>query len=450
MKSLERLQNDLSGKRISSRELTEAALARIEDPSGEGKRAFIRVFKDQALASAAASDRLREQGIVASPLAGIPFSIKDLCDVTGFTTLAGSVVRAEEPVATQDATVVTRLRAAGAVIVGTTNMTEFAMGTPGTNSHYGTPKNPWDRETGRIPGGSSAGCAVSISDGMAAAGLGTDTAGSVRVPAALCGLTGFKPTARRVPRAGIFPLAESLDSVGPLAPTVACCALLDSIFAGEAPAQLDPFPLKNLRLGALTTLVIDDLDDTVAAVYEKTLSQLREAGALIDDVTIPALEALPQINRFGGFSGAEAYALHRETLSKAGDRYDPNVASRIRRGEKISAADYVDLQNTRARWIAAAGIITRHFDALLMPTCPIVAPPIAELETPEGWGAVGRKLLLPNLIANFLDRCALTLPCAPAGAAPVGLTLMGEAMADRKILEIGCSIEMEFIHLHRE
>ena len=248
MQPIADIAKDLASTTTTSLALTEDALARIEDSGGEGPTTFIRVFRDSALAAAAASDRLRAANIVPSPLAGIPVSIKDLCDVAGITTYAGSVARRNAAPAKQDATVVARLRAAGAVIVGTTNMTEFAVGGLGLNPHYGDCRNPYDRETGRVPGGSSSGAAVSVTDGMAAAALGTDTAGSVRIPAAFCGLAGFKPTVGRVPTDGIFPLSTTLDSVGPLAPTVACCAMVDAVFAGEDPAPPEPIPAQGATL----------------------------------------------------------------------------------------------------------------------------------------------------------------------------------------------------------
>jgi len=441
MRSLADLANDLTTGRTTSQALTEAALARIDDPAGEGERAFIKVYHKAALDSAKASDIARGNGVVASPLAGIPVSIKDLCDVAGEVTLAGSIVRRDAAPAVQDAPVLTHLRAAGAIIMGRTNMVEFAMGTPGTNAHYGTPKNPWDRATGRIPGGSTSGGAVSVSDGMAAVALGTDTAGSVRVPSALCGLAGFKPTARRVSTQGIFPLARSLDSVGPLAPTVACCALVDAIFAGQMPPALRPRPLQGLRLAVPKHLVLDDMDEIVAGAFQAALSKLSAAGALVTEIDFAALARLPAINRIGGFSTAEAYALHRETLARAGDRYDPNVAGRIQMGDAWTAADYLDLIDIRADMIAAANAVTAPYDAIVMPTSPVVACAIADVAESAAWLEAGRLLLRNNIVANFLDRCALTVPCHDQGAAPVGLMLMGESMGDRGLLEIGAAVE---------
>ncbi len=441
MQSLADIAEDLASGRTTSQALTEAALASIDDPAGEGQRAFIKVYHDAALTTARASDQARANGIVASPLAGIPVSIKDLCDVAREVTLAGSIVHQDADPAVRDAPTVARLRAAGAVITGRTNMVEFAMGAPGTNAHYGTPKNAWDRETGRIPGGSSSGAAVSVTDGMAAAALGTDTAGSVRIPAALCGLAGFKPTARRVPTEGIYPLSRTLDSVGPLAPTVACCALVDAVFAGETPSDLTPRPLQGLRLAVPKYLVLDDMDDTVANVFQAALSKLSAAGAQIIEINFAELARMPVINRIGGFSTAEAYAHHREILARAENQYDQNVAARIRMGDRWTAADYLDLIDIRAEMMATANRITAPYDAIVMPTVPVVARPIDEVSDPDAWLDTTKLLLRNTLVANFLDRCALTVPCHEPGGAPVGFAMMGETMGDHHLLEIGLAVE---------
>lgn len=442
MTPLSELAGDLASGRTTSRALTEDALARIADPAGEGPRTFVRVFAEAARAAADASDALRASGVVPSPLAGIPISIKDLTDVAGFPTLAGSVVRAEEPPATRDATVLRRLRAAGAVVVGTTNMTEFAFGGLGLNPHYGNCRNPWDRETGRVPGGSSSGAAVSVTDGMAAAALGTDTAGSIRMPAALCGITGFKPTAARVPVDGLFPLSTTLDSAGPLAPTVACCALLDAIFADDEPVNCEPEPLAGVRLGLSTTLVTDDLAPDVARAFEGALRRLSEAGARIEEFAFPELADVAAATRSRHFSAVEAYALHRERLARAGNRFDPRVACRLLAAENIPAFDYYDLLGFRRDVIAQAAKRTRRYDAVIMPTLPIIAPPIADFLGSEERLRDPFPIMIRNtILANFLDRCALTVPCHDEGAAPVGFMLMGERMGDAGILRLGVSVE---------
>src|SRR5471032_44835 len=331
------LAAELAAGRTTSRKLTEAAFARIEDPEGEGKRVFIKTWKAQALATADASDLQRKEGLVPSPLAGLPVSIKNLCDVAGETTLAGSKALGDAPPAEEDAPVVARLRAAGAVIVGSTNMSEFAFSGVGFNPHYGTPGNPADRK--RVPGGSSSGAAVSVADRMAVAALGTDTGGSVRIPAAVCGIVGFKPTARRVPIDGVVPLSTSLDSIGPLANSVECCAIVDAIFAGETISVPDAAPLAGLRFAVPRHFVMDDLDPVVAKAFERACKALAAKGVHIDPIDLPQLDELPVINAKGGFAASEAYAWHKELIGRRGADYDPFVAPRIRRGAEMTAAD---------------------------------------------------------------------------------------------------------------
>jgi aspartyl-tRNA(Asn)/glutamyl-tRNA(Gln) amidotransferase subunit A len=442
MRPIRNLAGDLAAGTASSRRLTEAALARIADPSGEGKRTFIRVFREAALAEADASDRLRRAGLVRSPLEGLPVSVKDLCDIKGFSTLAGSVVLRDAPAAARDAPVVARLRAAGAVIVGTTNMVEFALGATGLNPHYDTPRNPFDRTARRAPGGSSSGAAVSVTDGMASGALGTDTAGSVRIPAALCGLTGFKPTARRVPRDGIIPLSRSLDSVGPLAPTVECCNLIDSVLAGDTYRPLDALPVSGLRLGLPTTYVLDGLEPAVAKTFEAALSRISRAGARIVEAAFPDLARMPEINRHGGFSIIEGYAWHRSLLEHAGDQYDPMIAARFRGGASVSAAEYIELLDARAEMIGIAAVASAPFDALIMPTVPMIAPEIAALQSDPALALKTNMTLIRNcVLANFLDRCSVTIPCHEPDQPPVGFMLIGETMADRRVLSVARALE---------
>ena len=440
--TITRLAADLAAGRTSSRQLTEEALARIEDPRGEGKRAFVKVWKDQALAAAEASDGLRKAGLVPSPLAGIPVSIKNLCDVAGETTLSGSRALDDAKPATADAPVVARLRAAGAVIVGSTNMSEFAFSGVGFNPHYGTPGNPADRT--RVPGGSSAGAAVSVADRMAVAALGTDTGGSVRIPAAVCGLVGFKPTARRVPIDGVIPLSTSLDSIGPLANSVEDCAIVDAIFAGEfgmGPISVpDPAPLAGLRFAIPKHFVMDDLDATVAKAFERACKALTAKGVKIDQIDLAELNELPVINAKGGFAASEAYAWHKELIARRGPDYDPFVYPRIMRGKDMTAADYIELLARRADLCRRVSAITSNYDAVIMPTCAIVAPTIEEVSTPEGFTKKNLLLLRNTTVGNFLDRCGISLPCHAKGELPVGFMLMGEAMADKRVLAMARSV----------
>ena len=442
MQTLAHIGERLERGETTARALTEEALARIDDPDGEGAAAFVRVFREPALAAADASDTLRAQGVVPSPMAGIPFSIKDLCDVAGLTTNAGSVVMRNSAPAKQDAPVVARLRAAGAVIMGTTNMTEFAVGGLGLNPHYGNCRNPYDRETGRVPGGSSSGAAVSVTDGMAAASLGTDTAGSVRIPAAMCGLAGFKPTVGRVPTEGIFPLSTTLDSVGPLAPSLACCALVDAVFAGEDPNPRPQVPLAGLRFGVPDTMVTDDLDPEVAAAFEKSLGLLSKAGVRIEDANVPSLDELATVGRVRFPSQVEGYAIHRERLEHSFDAMDPRIAERLMGGTQMSGADYYDVLRFREDLIERSARVTRNYDAIVMPTIPVIAPPIAQFEGSDEALRDPFIIVIRNAsIANLLERCALSIPCHTKGEAPVGFMLMGEGMRDHRLAAIGLSVE---------
>ena len=441
MKPLPELADDLNAGRTRSRDLIEAALAAIEDPAGEGVRTMLKVHASAARDAADASDRLRAGGIVLSPIAGLPISVKDLFDLANDVTTAGSVLLKDAPPATEDAAAIARLRRAGAIIIGRTNMTEFAYSGLGLNPHYGTPRNPWDRATGRIPGGSSSGAAISVTDGMAAAAIGTDTGGSVRIPSALCGLTGFKPTARRIPLQGAYPLSHSLDSIGPLAPTVACCTMLDAILSEQEPALPSPLPLEGLRLGVPQTLVQDEIEDYVATTFAGTLTSLSDAGAQIKDIDFSELSEIPRINAHGGIY-AEAYAVHRRQLETSERHYDPRVASRILRVSGLSAADYYDVLRAREDLIERANRVTAAFDAIILPTTAIVAPAIADLETDEKLYAGKNILMLRNTFCfNFLDRCALSIPMHQEGDAPAGLMVVGETMGDGRLLSIGRAIE---------
>jgi len=435
-------QQALSEGRTTSQALTEEALSRAADPAGEGARVFTKLYPEAARAAAQASDILRKAGLTRSSIDGLTISIKDLFDVAGEVTMAGSVARAGEPAAAEDAVVVKRLRAAGAVIVGRTNMTEFAYSGLGINPHYDVPRNPWDRKTGRIPGGSSSGAAVSVTDGMAVAGIGSDTGGSVRIPAALCGLTGFKPTAARVPLTGVLPLSTSLDSIGAIAPSVACCAILDAIMAGEEERLPRPANLAGLRLAVPTTLALDGMDEDVARAFEAALSSLSAAGARIDEIAVPEFAELAAINAKGGFTAAEAWAWHRDLIERAGDKYDPRVVSRIRRGKDISAADYLELLAAREAWKAGVEARIEGYDALLLPTVPVVAPAIADLSASDDVYYATNGLILRNpTLINFLDGAALSVPCHAPGEAPVGLMIAGPAGSDRRILAIGMAVE---------
>ncbi|MDO9709215.1 amidase [Paracraurococcus lichenis] len=433
----------LATGRISAASLVDAALDRIADPGGEGARAFTTVHAEAARAQARAMDALRHAGRAPSPWAGIPVTIKDLFDEHGHPTPAGSAALKDAPPAAADAPVVARLKRLGFVVIGRTNMTEFAFSGLGINPHYGTPRSPWDRRTGRIPGGSSSGAAVAAADHMGFGGLGTDTGGSCRVPAAMCGVVGYKPTARRVPIKGVLPLSPSLDSVGPLARSVACCHLLDAVISGEEnPAPLAPRGVAGLRLGLPRgTFLTEDMDDTVAGAFQGALARLSAAGARIELFDIPELAELPVVNATGGFAASEAWAWHRGLIAAKGGQYDPRILARIRRGERMSAADYIDLAQHRARLIAAIAARTGAYDAVVTPTCPIIPPAIPALEPEAEYNRVNLLLLRNTAVGNFLDRCSISLPIHRPGEAPVGLMLTGEAMADAALFATAAAVE---------
>jgi aspartyl-tRNA(Asn)/glutamyl-tRNA(Gln) amidotransferase subunit A len=441
MRTIEQHAQALAGGSTTSRELVEQCLTRIADPDGEGVRAFIKVHAEQARVMADAIDLLRRAGREPSRYAGIPISLKDLFDIAGEPTPAGSRALADAPPAKAHAPVVQRMLAAGFVPMGRTNMTEFAFSGLGINPHHGTPRSPWDRASARIPGGSSSGTAVSVSDSMAVAGLGTDTGGSCRIPAAFCGIVGYKPTARRVSLTGVLPLAPSLDSVGPLAPSVACCAVIDALLAGEAPALPIPAALAGLRLAVPENFMLDGMDETVSAVFDRALTVMSRAGVRIVRRRFGEFEAIGPVSAKGGFPASEAFAWHRSLLAEKGDLYDPRIRMRIERGERMSAVDYVDLVIARRQIIADFDASTSEFDALVMPTVPIVPPRITELDDERDYNRINLHILRNTAVGNFLDRCAISLPCHREGEPPVGLMLMGETMGDARLLSIAGAVE---------
>lgn len=435
------LQRALDAGKTSAVALTELALSKIADPSGEGAATFLSVYQDQALAAAHASDTLRAAGLSRSALEGIPISIKDLFDYKGDVTRGASLVLKDAPAASTNATLVDRLLHAGAIIIGRTNMTEFAFSGLGINPHYGTPRAPWDRANGRIPGGSSSGAGVSVADGMAVAAIGTDTGGSIRIPAAFCGLVGFKPTAHRIPTEGVMPLSHSLDSSGPLAHSVECCALVDAVLSGEPEPTLTQLDPKQLRFVLPTNYVMNRADDKVKVDFDAALSKLQKQGVQIDSLEIPALDQLPYINRTGGLICAEAWFYQQNQIQHHQDLYDPRVALRVLQGKDQSAADYIELLQTRQQWIAHMEALLAPYDGMLMPTTPLLPPTVAELADEHQYFKANGLILRNPAIVNFLDGCALSLPCHAAGTAPVGLMIAAPAYHDAQLLHIGHTIE---------
>jgi aspartyl-tRNA(Asn)/glutamyl-tRNA(Gln) amidotransferase subunit A len=440
-KTLATLADDLAHGRTSARKLVEECLVRIADPAGEGQRVFIHVDKNAALGAADAMDGLRKANAAPSRFAGIPVSIKDLFDIKGQVTRAGSRALQDSPPAEADAPVVARLRAAGFVVIGRTNMTEFAYSGIGINPHYGTPKSTWNRGVGHVPGGSSSGAAVSIADGMAFGALGTDTGGSCRIPAAFNGIVGYKPTQARIPLDGGVPLSFSLDSYGPLARSVACCATLDAVLADEPLEPLQPRAIKGMKLAVPTTVALDDLDEAVAGTFERALEALSRAGALIERIEVPEFLDVGVMNSKGGFAAAESYAWHRFLITSKGDVYDPRVYVRILRGEGISAADYIDLVDARKSFIARTEQRIAPYDALVMPTTANTPPKIADLADDKAFAKENLRALRNCTLINTLDGCAISLPAHREGEVPVGLMLAAAGGSDRRIFELAAGME---------
>ena len=418
----------------SARDRLEDALARIADPKGEGARACLTVYTDTARAAADAADARARAGLSLGQLDGIVVSIKDLFDVAGEPTRAGSKVLADAPAASNDAPVVRRLRAAGSVIIAKTNMTEFAFSIFGANPHYGTPGNPADRT--RVPGGSSGGGAVAVADGMCEVAIGSDTGGSTRAPAAFCGIVGFKPSKWRIPTDGAFPLSYTLDSIGPMARKVSDCAAADAVMAGEQFQPIEPAPLAGLRLGIPQGLLLGNLDEIVAARFSAATAVLRKSDARLTDEPFGLLDEMVTANRRGTIAPTEGYAIHRELLEKRGQDYDPVVRARFEEARNVSAADYIALMRERARLIRAMDTRLEDIDAIVLPTVKILPPKISEVMTVEGFLAKN-ALVGPNTNwVNFFDLCAISLPLPREGGLPVGLMLVARNGHDHRLFRI--------------
>jgi aspartyl-tRNA(Asn)/glutamyl-tRNA(Gln) amidotransferase subunit A len=429
--------------RTSPRDRLDAALARIADPAGEGARTCLTVYRAQALAAAEAADARARNGISLGALDGALVTIKDLFDVAGEVTRAGSKVLAEEGrPAVADAPAVRRLRAAGAIIVAKTNMSEFAFTGIGINPHYGTPGNPADRA--RVPGGSSSGAAVAAADNMCDVAIGSDTGGSCRIPAALCGVVGFKPSRQRIPTDGAFPLSYSLDSIGSLAKSVAACAKADAVMANEPHERAEPVSLAGLRIGVAQGLPLENLDGTVAKRFPEGLDRLEKAGARLSHEIIAPIDGMIKALSRASILVAEVYSIHRERLARRGADVDQIVRGRVEKGRDIAAADYVEVMRTRAALIGAMDARLADVDVLAMPTCPIVSPRVDEVTDPKAFMARNAMLLRNTTIANFLDCCAISLPLPRAGGLPVGFMLVARNGQDRRLLQIAAAVEQLF------
>lgn len=434
-----------AGQRLQAGEsrpeqFTEAALNAARDPEKEGARVFIKGYEAQATRQAAEAGSRWQARQPLSPIDGLPISIKDLFDMAGEATTAGSRLLCDAPAATADASVVEKLKQAGAAIVGKTNMTEFAFSGLGINPHYGTPANPWRRDEKRLPGGSSSGAAVAVADGMCLGAIGTDTGGSVRIPAALCGLTGFKPTASRINQAGTLPLSASLDSIGVIAHDVRSCWLLDGIIA-DRPLEMQECDLRHARFAVPQTRVLDGLDEDVAQAWQNAVDCLGKAGATLVEIPLSELDELNTMNARGGITAYEAWQWHQRTAQTQPEAYDPQVLLRLQRGSYLSRQDAVELYQQRDAWQQRVNKALAGFDALLMPTVPRIAPTIASLDDPQRYTEINALMLRNTSVINMLDGCAVSLPCHQAGHAPVGLSLASLHGDDARLLSWSLAVE---------
>ncbi len=439
---------DLTATRQRLQDGTSTATAELEQclevaQSAACDRAFVRLMPEVARTTVVQND------LAGLPLAGLSVSVKDLFDLAGQPTTAGSTALADAAPAQQDCPAITRLRLAGGTVIGRTNMVEFAFSGVGVNPHFGTPA-AWDGRFGalpgapRIPGGSSSGAAVSVATGAAFVGLGSDTGGSIRIPAALNGIVGFKSTARLVPTTGAIPLSTTLDTACALTRSVRDAIVVHEVLAARRITR-SPAPLRLWRLAVPSTTFLDELDATVARAFARTLDTLRHAGAHIEEIALPLTAELAPMQARGSLSAAESHAWHRPLLAQRASQYDPRVRSRIERGATMVAADYIDLLHARQHWIARMEAALAPYDALLSPTVPLVAPPIANVtpgtERDAEFFRVNALLLRNTSVVNMLDGCALSLPCHLAGELPVGLMVWHGALHDDAVLNVGLQIE---------
>ncbi|MCI1001802.1 amidase [Ochrobactrum sp. C6C9] len=422
------------------RDRLETILMRLE-ARRDHERVFSKVYAERARAEADAADARLGAGLALGPLDGRIVSIKDLFDVAGEPTLAGSVVRRTAAPAVKDATIVQRLREAGAVIVGKTHMTEFAFTPVGLNPHYGEPGNAVDPT--RIPGGSSSGAAVSAAEGTSEIAIGSDTGGSVRIPAALNGIVGFKPTARRIPLDGAFPLAPSLDSIGPLTSTVADAILTDAVMAGETPILPDAVPLSSLRIAVPRGYLLDAMEPDVAAHFEASLAALEKAGVKLVDIMLDDLiQRWREASTSGSIVGIEASRVHAGTWLRDPDA---NVDLRVKRplSVRLHVPDetYQAMVATRNQLIREMDERLNGFDAFATPATPIVAPTIASVSHDEDeYDRVEGLTLRDTQVGNQFDLCSITLPM-PDMKLPTGLMLTARGDTDKNLLAAALSVE---------
>jgi len=416
----------------------ETALARVRLP--EAENVFTAVFADSARWEAEAADRRAAAGSSRGPLDGRIVSVKALFDVAGTVTSSGSAVLRRLPPAVEDAEVVKRLRAAGAIIIGKTQMTEFAFSALGTNPHDGTPGNPRDRQ--RVPGGSSSGAVVSVIGGLADLAIGSDTGGSIRIPAALSGAVGFKPTSGFVPTSGTFSLSSSLDTIGPIALNVADCVVADQVLSGEGePSRLRSASAGTFRLIVARGRLFDCCEPEVVNAFASALERLRSAGLQIEDGSIEAaLDRVAAIDRIGTFPSIEVGATLRDLGVSSLDGVDPKTQVRIEAGARILGIDYVRMVRLRQAAIRSFEQSFGNNAVFILPTTPICAPLMSSVEEDGAFHRANGLVLRNPRIANILDCPSISLP-VPVDSLPVGLMLIGRWNADRQLLEIASCVE---------
>ena len=415
--------------------MLETAIAQAQSP--RAAHVYLQLDPEAARRSLDARDAR------ALPLAGLPVSVKDLFDVAGCVTRCGSTVLHDAPPATRDAPAVQRLVAAGATLLGRTNMTEFAFSGVGINPHYGTPANAADTVCARVPGGSSAGAAVSVGLGAAMAALATDTGGSIRIPAALQGLVGFKPTAATVSLEGCFPLAPSLDSVGAITRTVRDAMLLHEVLSGQRVVRSQA-PLAHYRLAVVRTRMLDALATPVQSAWAATLEALARAGIQVTTLDVPQIDPPAALQAHGGLAGIESYAVHRSWLQHAATMYDPRVRARLTRGAEAAAWEYLQMLQARRQWAAELSAVLEQYDAILSPTVPDVAPPLYDVapgaERDAAFFDLNARLLRNTSVVNLLDGCGISIPCHVSGSLPVGLMIWHGAGRDNVVLNVADGI----------
>jgi aspartyl-tRNA(Asn)/glutamyl-tRNA(Gln) amidotransferase subunit A len=450
--SLRELASLLDAREVTSEAIVQACLARI-DAHDARLHAFVEVWHDDALAAARAADLERKAGFVRGPLHGLPIALKDLVDVTGRVTTAGSKSWRGRSPAKRTATAVQHLLEAGMILLGKTHMVEFALGSWGRNQPMGAPWNPWDMEVHRVAGGSSSGSGVAVAAGMAPVALGSDTGGSIRIPAAVCGLTGLKPTHGVVSLHGVIPLATTLDSLGPLARTVDDALLVTAAMAGPdlhdpatlavpridllAALALDP-DLRGLRVAALDLAPVRQaLDDDVVRAFEAAVRTFQALGAIVDVVAAP-FGFDDVMTRNGRIMAAEAYTVHRDHIGDASLDIDPWVRTRMLAGKAIGAADYIHELAVRRGAIRRFEQWMQGRAALLTPAVPIVAQPLETVDE------ASTPLAMFTRAANYLGACALTLPAGSSREGlPVGVQLIGAAFTEPLLGTLGRGFQRE-------